>query len=483
MLPVIAVLLGLTYWNIGRGFHRYVRATEWASVAPLAEVIEAAYGEAGGWDFLPQDPRLLEPWLRLGLDWARRNAAGVTQGPPPRPLRAEADGWPATRHPPPGSGGRSRDGRAPPTVDQVGFIARLAFLDAAGNRLAGPAEALAAPDRRPLHHDGRVIGYLALQPGQVLSEDLDSDFLATQAHGLVLITLLALVLSGLAGGLMATHLRRPIRDLVKGTAALAAGAFATRLPEGRRDELGELAQSFNRLGEALLRHEQARREWVAASSHELRTPISVLRAQIEAMQDGIRPTDQTTLAVLHGEVLALSKLVEDLHTLARADVGRLAYQFVPVEPLAVLDEVAEAFAPRLLAAGLALRWTARPSGAVVIDGDVARLRQLFANLLENALRYTDADGRIEIAAAVDGPLLRLTLDDTPPGVRPDDLHRLFDRFFRGDSSRNRDSGGSGLGLAICQGIAAAHDGAIAAAASPLGGLRILLTLPLSRGSR
>jgi len=277
---------------------------------------------------------------------------------------------------------------------------------------------------------------------------------------------------------------------------MAAGEIPLQpVPVLRRDEVGELATGFNvllaRLDEMTARKEAEERlrmadkermetslrQWMADTSHELRTPIAVLRAQIEAVQDGVHVVDGTTLDVLHRETMGLSRLVDDLNTLALSDVGRLDCRFDPVDPLGLLDDGIGAITSRYAAAGLTIAWRDRPAVPPVVSGDSERLRQVFSNLLENTLRYTDRGGCLRIGC-VSGPHgLTLHFDDTAPGVPAEALPRLFERFFRVETSRSRGRGGAGIGMALCRSIVEAHGGGITAANSPLGGLRVTLTLP------
>ncbi len=260
-----------------------------------------------------------------------------------------------------------------------------------------------------------------------------------------------------------------------------------------RDEIGELVEGFNfllaRVNEVTEERvaEKARmaaslRQWMADTSHELRTPIAVLRAQIEAIQDGIHAADTSTLAVLHREVMGLSRLVDDLYTLARSDVGQLECRLGPTDPSALLDELIAAYGDRFASAGLELEWIAATAQPLV-SGDPARLRQVFANLLENTLRYGNVGNRLRITAEILPDALALYFDDSGPGVPDASLPHLFDRFYRVDASRSRERGGSGIGLAVCRSTIEAHGGLISASPSPLGGLRIAIMLPrLKEGS-
>jgi two-component system sensor histidine kinase BaeS len=224
--------------------------------------------------------------------------------------------------------------------------------------------------------------------------------------------------------------------------------------------------------------EQSRRDWVADTSHELRTPLAVLRAEIEALQDGVHEANEHTLSVLHSEVLHLTKLVADLNELAQADAGGLSYRFVKTDLGGVLTSVADGFRERLSQAGLRLEIEIK--GGCQIEGDFDRLRQLWINLFENSLRYTNSGGLIRVELKKKDAVVEASIADSAPGV-PDGMHeRLFERFFRADPSRTRGRGGSGIGLALVQKIVERHGGSITATASPLGGLEVKMSLPMTR---
>ena len=335
--------------------------------------------------------------------------------------------------------------------------------------------------RRPIRHQGETVGWLVLQaPLSGAAPDLA--FLATQSRGLWLSGLVALVLSLGAAWLIARQLLGPIRDLTQGVRQFAQGRFSERIPVRRDDELGELAADFNAMARMLAQAEESRRQWISDSSHELRTPIAVLRAEIEALQDAVRTADEPTLARLHRNVMQMGKLVDDLRQTLDQDDGRPDLVLAPIDPLPILREAAEEFRERFQSSGLSLDAT-RLDGARStwrIQGDADRLHQVFANLLENTLRYTDAGGRLEIAATERGGRLCLSFDDTAPAPPEQAMPRLFDRFFRAEPSRSREHGGSGLGLSIARKIVEGHGGAITAARSPLGGLSIRIELPLER---
>lgn len=221
-----------------------------------------------------------------------------------------------------------------------------------------------------------------------------------------------------------------------------------------------------------------RRDFMADISHELRTPLAVLRGELEAIQDGVRKFTPETVASLQAEVGTLTKLVDDLHQLSMSDEGALAYQKAPVDLIPLLEVAGGAFRERFASRGLKLQFSLPDS--ITVFGDRDRLMQLFNNLLENSLRYTDSGGSLQISAGQRDKTVRLTFADSAPGVSDDQLQKLFERFYRTEGSRNRASGGSGLGLAICLNIVEAHNGRIIAAHSPFGGVSITVELPLER---
>lgn len=221
-----------------------------------------------------------------------------------------------------------------------------------------------------------------------------------------------------------------------------------------------------------------RRDFMADISHELRTPLAVLRGELEAIQDGVRQFTPESVASLQAEVGTLTKLVDDLHQLSMSDEGALAYQKAPVDVINILEVVTGAFRERFASRDLKINLSL-PDSAVVF-GDRDRLMQLFNNLLENSLRYTDGGGALHISGRQENGHFALTFADSAPGVKDAQLEKLFERFYRTEGSRNRASGGSGLGLAICVNIVEAHGGTIRAAHSPFGGVSITVELPLER---
>ena len=354
-------------------------------------------------------------------------------------------------------------------------VQRLALLDAEKRTVVGNPDLGDGASIRPVLVDDRVVGWIARSPFRRISTAADLAFQQEQLRAAWIIAAFALALAALVAVVLARAFLQPIRRVADATHRLAAGDYATRVAIGSRDELGRLAEDFNRLAEALARNEELRRRFMADVSHELRTPIAVLRAGLEALEDGVRPLTRESVASLQGEVAALGKLVEDLYQLALADVGALSYRKERIDLAEPLEQAVEPFAARLSERGLRLESNFAPGLKVTADAD--RLAQAFRNLLENSARYTDTGGKVRVTARRNGSGIKIDFEDSAPGVPADALPHLFERFYRVEGSRSRANGGAGLGLAIVRSVVEAHGGAIDAGASPLGGLRVTISLP------
>ena len=451
-LAVISMVL-IMQWSLDRGFLRFVNTTEKTSVSLLSQRLEENYSHEHNWDFVRNDPLR---WRQLVI------AALPEEGPPPPDCLKNG------MAPPPRS-------LPPPIVRH--FTHRLFLLDADRKPLVAQSPVPADSEATPLRYDGRIVGYLGLLPRTNISDDHQKRFLREQRRAYVLVASLIVLLSAGLSLLLAKRLVRPVGELARATDRLAEGDFPIRVPVTANDELGRLAQDFNTLASVLARNEQARRQWVADISHELRTPLAILRGEIEALQDGIRQPTRENIHSLHGEVLRLGRLVDDLYQLSLSDVGALTYRKTPLDLAQVLTETVEGYRGEFLAKEIALAPEIPEKGGATVFGDPERLHQLFANLLDNALKYTDGGGRLEIGLLRHDNMVTVDFRDSAPGVPPADLDRLFDRLYRVESSRNRSTGGAGLGLAICRSIVEAHGGSITAQASPLGGLWISVRLP------
>jgi signal transduction histidine kinase len=286
--------------------------------------------------------------------------------------------------------------------------------------------------------------------------------------------------------LLARQVVNPLSRLTKAARRIAQGDISQRVPVSSRDEIGELAQAFNTMAEALERNERLRRQMLADITHELRTPLSVIQGELEGMMDGVVPLDRGQVAAVHKEVALLGRLISDLRDLSLVEAGQLRLERTWVDVADLLRRRVEGFQPQAQAKGLSLTLSVA-DGLPQLYLDADRVSQVLANLLTNALRYTPEGGTVEVKASLveggplrsgRGPALAISVSDTGPGIPPEDLPHIFERFYRADPSRTRATGGSGLGLAIARGIVEAHGGHIWVESQPGRGATFTFTLPL-----
>jgi len=452
----VLAMLAFAGWQqraFHRGFLAYLDQVQLERMREVADRIGDAYAAAGNWQFLRGDPHALSRLID-GHEARGRvpgpDGVAPRAGPPGRP-----QGPPVPRGPPPFA----------------------ALHDMSGALVAGFPQAEDA-HALPVIVGGESVGVLRIQRLPRISGEQDVEFARDQAHA-ALAAMLAVLVGALAAAfLLARWLLAPVRALAGATHALAAGDYARRVDATRADEIGKLADDFNRLAASLEQHREARRQWGADIAHELRTPLSILRGEIQALQDGIRPLDGAALASLDAECARLASLIDDLYELSLADAGALDYRFEPVDLGAIVAEAVELQRHACDEAGLSLDIAI--AAVPRVQGDARRLAQLVDNLLVNARRYTDAPGRIDVGVRMIDGRAGLVVQDSAPAVAAEHLPRLFDRLYRIERSRARSHGGVGLGLAICSAIVRAHGGTIAAGDSPLGGLCVEVRLPVSR---
>jgi len=333
--------------------------------------------------------------------------------------------------------------------------------------------------------DGKLVGWIGLEKMEHISHPLDKDFMRQQVNAFYLIGCGILMIAVLASILLSRHLLAPIRQLTSGTQALAARKFDTQIDVHTADELGQLAADFNTMASTIEKYEEMRQQWILDIAHELRNPLSILRGEIEAMQDGVRKMSKEAIESLHAEVLHLSRIVNDLHTLSIAETGALCFQREPIALIRLLRDSLATFETRFDRQGIEVEDRLGDDLRCTVEGDTDCFKQVFANLLENSLRFTDAPGTLKVWQESPPGRVALYFEDSAPGVPEKSLGKLFDRLYRVDPSRSRNRGGSGLGLAICKNIVENLNGTIEAMNAPSGGLKIriefsLLTLKKDR---
>ncbi|HUJ18844.1 MAG TPA: ATP-binding protein [Nitrospirota bacterium] len=453
-LAILSLFL-IMRWNIDQGFYQYLKTLDQSRLEQMAGNLEEAYSEHGNWDFLRDNPRL---WIGSLMSVRSDDAADA-------PSKIIEDG--KEMPPLPQGPRRGRRSRWP-------FI----VLDAERKPVFGKIEEAEGADFRPVIQNGKTVGYIGFLPPKQFLNPHQLQFLKQQKSALILAAggmVLAVMIFSLP---LAKRLVRPIRAMTAATGDLASGNYSVRVPVGSLDELGQLARDFNTLALTLEKNEQARRQWVADISHELRTPVAVLRGELEALLDGIRTVTPEAIQSLHAEAMRLNRLVDDLYQLSLSDIGALTYRKENLDLARVLRDSLESYRTEFGRKGIKVTEDISRECGIMVFADRERLNQLFTNMLENSLRYTDPGGDLVIGLAFPEGQVSIVFQDSTPGVPKEELDRLFERLYRVEGSRSRTSGGAGLGLAISKKIVEAHEGTISAHPSPLGGLLIRVTFPI-----
>lgn len=291
--------------------------------------------------------------------------------------------------------------------------------------------------------------------------------------------LLAFAFGGLGLYWTIRALRRaaaPIGDLMEAAGRVEEGDYSVRVAERGPREMRDLARAFNAMASQLQRDEEQRRNLLADVTHELRTPLTVMQGGLEALLDGVYPRDDEHLAPILDETRVLSRLIDDLRTLALAESGALKLHREPTDLAILIEETLASFRAQADAAGVALD-AILPDDLPILDADPVRVREVITNLISNALRHTPEGGKVEASASANGNRAAIVIRDTGSGISPEDLPHVFDRFYKSEKSR-----GTGLGLAIAKNLVTAHGGEITAESQMGGGATFRFTLPVSSDS-
>ncbi len=329
-------------------------------------------------------------------------------------------------------------------------------------------------DSGPIVVDGAQVGALLLFDK---SSPVEEALLVSARRSALLGGMITTVLASVITVLLVAQMLSPLRALTRATESIAKGQAPEKLHVKSRDEIGLLGESFDRMIDNLYHSERLRQTMTADIAHELRTPLTIIQGTLEAVLDGVYEPTPETIAPVYEETLHLGKLIDDLRELALAEAGELHLERERTDIGALVRQIIDATVPALEGAA---------EVRVTVDGespfamvDPKRFRQILANLLGNALRYTPADGRVDVEARWVENEVEVSVSDTGPGISPQDIEHLFERFYRGDASRNRAVGGSGLGLAIVKQWVEAHRGRVWAENRPEGGARFTFRLPVA----
>ncbi|MEZ9603732.1 ATP-binding protein [Vibrio sp. 10N.261.55.A10] len=451
------MLFVLTYFinsSFQRGLQDFTNNNEIALAQELANNLKQYYSPSEQWRRLEREPHLI--------------ASSI--GGPSRP-------HPRDRHPSP------PPLREPEAPGLQPIWQRLNILDQDGRAIIGPPE--------NLHHledgqhqalveitlDDQVIGYISIVQMDKISGPLAESFFKQQTTHVSTIASITVLLSFLISLFLVRRFLKPLRALSKGAKSIENGDLDFYIKKSGNDELSDLIGIFNGVVETLRKQKTLREQWLSDISHELRTPITVLRSELEALQDGIRSPEPKYIDSLHQQIITLGQLVEDLHQLSLYDIGFNLNVKNNVDIHKLIDSVIVQNSIRLEQRNITLTKYYDHSAPLFTSCDERLLTQLFVNLLENSARYTGDNGYVSIDVTDISDSIIINVEDSDPGVPDASLPRLFERLYRVDKSRSRSSGGSGLGLSICKNIVEAHQGHITADHSELGGLRIIIALP------
>jgi len=468
----------LTQWSIGRGMVEYANQKEVETLMPFRTELAQIYQRQGNWDVFIEQPHLFKQLLDRHLDenqlLPKRNEPPHKRKPrEPRPSKAH-------HNPPPHPDDRPPKGEhhnRPPPKGKDRHMMSYVLMDEDKNYLVGRYD----PDREYAYGtilaDEKVIGYLAVSKRHHLTQGYELAFIEQQRTYLYLFAFGMMALVAIFTLPLARHLVEPLKQLASNIHALTQGNYAHRHTAFRKDEFGQLQQDQNKLAQTLEQNDKARSRWLANTSHELRTPVAVLRGEIEAMLDGIHDRSEANVESLLQEVLQLQTLIDDLQQLNRAELGGMTFNKANLDLTQFLTEKAESMFGFMLANKVELK-TDFLDTPCLISGDPVRLGQLIENLCQNSVKYAGQNSTVSLSLVHDDYKAVIRVEDNGPGVENSKLPYLFEYLYRVEDSRSRHLGGSGLGLAICKHIVEGHEGTIHAEHSRLGGLAIVISLKM-----
>lgn len=330
----------------------------------------------------------------------------------------------------------------------------------------------------------KTIGYLVVEGGMGLNQAAGQQLIDRLNRAALIAAVVAGSISLILALFLAYRLIRPVKEMTEAAEKLGEGDLSQRVPIHGHDELASLGKSFNKMADSLQASEKARQAITADIAHELRNPLAVQRASLEAMQDGIYPMTSENLTPVIEQNILLTRLVEDLRTLALVDANQLDFDLTVFDQPALCRKIInlyQAEADRLKISIHLIPDPVQTKPGLDVYADPMRVEQILSNLLSNALRYTPEAGEILLEIQkIRENLVSTIIHDSGPGIPPETLPYVFDRFYRVDKSRSREDGGSGLGLTIARQLAEAQGGTLNAANHPDGGAVFTLTLPAAK---
>ncbi|MBK9601440.1 MAG: HAMP domain-containing protein [Anaerolineales bacterium] len=334
----------------------------------------------------------------------------------------------------------------------------------------------------PIQVEGETVGILLIDSAPE-KNPIEDEFIHRLNDSIFFSAAGTVILALILGTILSRTITRPIRELTKVTHEMADGKLGQQVPVRSRDEIGELASSFNKMNNELARSLNLRKQMTADIAHELRTPLSLIIGHAEGVHDGVLQPSHENFEIIREEADRLEKLVNDLRTLSLADAGELSVEFQPVDINELLSDIKTHYMTLFNQKRITLDLVPAPATLrVKANLDPIRFSQVLTNILDNALRYTPEEGQVVMAVSKVENQVEISIQDNGEGVTPEEAAHLFDRFYRADPSRtrDRDAGGSGLGLAIAKSIIEMHQGRIWVESEKGKGMKTIIRLPLAR---
>ena len=463
LLAVLATLIAAFVAGraIRSSFNYYVDRNVSYRLERLQAVVTEYYREKGGWDGVQSVFDDLQPKGR-----GTGSGYGYGQGPP------------RISH--------GIRGQGPALIPGSGTV-NILLTDTSGKVIAASdreyldkkAPEVSLNQGLPVVIDGKTVGTLIASG--IHQGEWENEFINSVGWATLWAAAVASIAALILGVIIARHLTNPLAALSGAARRLAGRDFGYRVTVQTGDEIGELAKSFNQMAESLEQNEKLKRNLVADTAHELRTPLAILRGNLESLQEGVIEASPETIISLHDEVVRISRLVDDLQDMSLADAGELRLKRRKVGVDELVEKVAATFSVE--AKYRNINFLADVHAALpAVYADPDRIVQVLLNILNNALSYTNPGGKVTLSAGQEGQDVVFSVKDTGAGISPEDLAYVFERFYRSDRSRSRASGGAGLGLAIAKGIVEAHGGRIWAESEVGKGSTFSFSIPVHRNT-
>ena len=415
---VLTIALLLSNQSVKTGFLAYLNSVEERRIEDFSEILLTAYEEENSWDFIRENRRLWGRYYNESRRLGNQNSRG--KRPPRLAGLGERSGTGSQVNP----NNQNENERRRRSMLRIPVPKTMALLDSNKALIVGGVEPSAEAKFIPLTSGDKLVAYIRIEPYTKITEDLDQQFIEHENKAFIRVALLSLGIILIGTWILANYLRKRINVIGDHATRLTSGKFDSFESDRSTDELGELSRRLSILGETLEHNRLSRQRWMSDISHELRTPVAVIQGELEAMQDGVRPLNETSVNSLHQEILRLSRLVGDLHELSMSDIGALSYHKEPVDLVDLIDGVIASKQNFFDQKQISVEMKASKESASVM-GDFQRLEQLFSNLAENSHHYTSKKGSLSVEVEKRKSEVVIKWSDSTPGVDGQELPQNF----------------------------------------------------------